>query len=170
MSSIDKNGPAANSGLQPGDVILAVNGETIDDSSQLPGKIASIRPGDKADLLVWRDGGQRHITVKVGRFNDTQVADNGASAASRGRLGIAVRGLTADEKSQAQVTHGLLVEQVSGPAADAGVQPGDIILSLDGTPISSAAQLSARVKKAGNNVALLVQRDGQQIFIPVDLG
>lgn len=68
------------------------------------------------------------------------------------------------------MTNGLLVARAGGPAAQAGVEPGDIILSLNGTPVTSASQLSDKLKKAGNNVALLVQRDGQQIFIPVDLG
>ncbi|VVE32383.1 DegQ family serine endoprotease [Pandoraea terrigena] len=170
VSSIDKNGPAAKSDLKPGDVILAVNGTTIEDSVQLPEKIADMRPGEKATLTVWRNGAKQDVSVTVAALNEKKDVASTDDSATHGRLGLAVRELSPDEKRAAQVTHGLLVARASGPAEQAGVQPGDIILSLNGTPVTSASQLSNKLKKAGNNVALLVQRDGQQIFIPVDLG
>ncbi|AJC19528.1 DegQ family serine endoprotease [Pandoraea pulmonicola] len=170
VSSIDKNGPAAKSDLKPGDVILAVNGATIEDSVQLPEKIADMRPGQKATLTIWRNGGKQDVSVTVAALNEKQDAASNDDASTHGRLGLAVRELSPQEKRAAQVTNGLLVARAGGPAERAGVQAGDIILSLDGTPVTSAAQLSEKLKKAGNNVALLVQRDGQQIFIPVDLG
>ncbi|VVE40519.1 DegQ family serine endoprotease [Pandoraea cepalis] len=170
VSSIDKNGPAAKSDLKPGDVILAVNGTTIEDSVQLPEKIADMRPGEKATLTVWRNGAKQDVSVTVAALNEKKDVASTEDSATHGRLGLAVRDLSPDEKRAAQVTHGLLVARVGGPAEQAGVQAGDIILSLNGTPVTSASQLSDKLKKAGNNVALLVQRDGQQIFIPVDLG
>ncbi|VVE88728.1 DegQ family serine endoprotease [Pandoraea bronchicola] len=170
VSSIDKNGPAAKSDLKPGDVILAVNGTTIDDSVQLPEKIADMRPGQKATLTVWRNGAKQEVSVTVAALSEQKDVASNDDSATHGRLGLAVRELSPDEKRAAQVANGLLVARVGGPAEQAGVQPGDIILSLNGTPVTSASQLSDKLKKAGNNVALLVQRDGQQIFIPVDLG
>lgn len=170
VSSIDKSGPAAKSDLKPGDVILAVNGTTIEDSVQLPEKIADMRPGEKATLTVWRNGAKQDVSVTVAALNEKKDVASTEDSATHGRLGLAVRDLSPDEKRAAQVTHGLLVARVGGPAEQAGVQAGDIILSLNGTPVTSASQLSDKLKKAGNNVALLVQRDGQQIFIPVDLG
>ncbi|WP_449412424.1 DegQ family serine endoprotease [Pandoraea soli] len=170
VSSIDKNGPAAKSDLKPGDVILAVNGTTIEDSVQLPEKIADMRPGAKATLTVWRNGAKQDVSVTVAALSEKKDVASTDDSATHGRLGLAVRDLSPDEKRAAQVTHGLLVARVGGPAEQAGVQAGDIILSLNGTPVTSASQLSDKLKKAGNNVALLVQRDGQQIFIPVDLG
>ncbi len=170
VSSIDKHGPAAKSDLKPGDVILAVNGTTIDDSVQLPEKIADMRPGQKATLTVWRNGAKQDVSVTVGALNEKKDVASNDDSATHGRLGLAVRELSPEEKRAAQVTNGLLVARAGGPAAQAGVEPGDIILSLNGTPVTSASQLSDKLKKAGNNVALLVQRDGQQIFIPVDLG
>ncbi|EON10929.1 DegQ family serine endoprotease [Pandoraea sp. SD6-2] len=170
VSSIDKNGPAAKSDLKPGDVILAVNGTTIDDSVQLPEKIADMRPGQKATLTVWRNGAKQDVSVTVAALGEKQDVASRDDSATHGRLGLAVRDLSPEEKRAAQVTNGLFVARVGGPAEQAGVQPGDIILSLNGTPVTSASQLSDKLKKAGNNVALLVQRDGQQIFIPVDLG
>ncbi|WP_258922501.1 PDZ domain-containing protein, partial [Burkholderia pseudomallei] len=57
-----------------------------------------------------------------------------------------------------------------GPAASAGIQPGDVILAVNGRPVTSAEQLRDAVKRAGNSLALLIQRDDAQIFVPVDLG
>ncbi|MCE4060681.1 DegQ family serine endoprotease [Pandoraea sputorum] len=170
VSSIDKSGPAAKSDLKPGDVILAVNGATIEDSVQLPEKIADMRPGQTATLTVWRNGAKQDVSVKIAALSDKKDVASTDDSATHGRLGLAVRELSPQEKQAAQVTNGLLVARAGGPAEQAGVEAGDIILSLNGTPVTSAAQLSEKLKKAGNNVALLVQRDGQQIFIPVDLG
>ncbi|HEX7633697.1 MAG TPA: PDZ domain-containing protein, partial [Noviherbaspirillum sp.] len=88
----------------------------------------------------------------------------------RGRLGLAVRPLERQEQREAGVTGGLLVEGVAGPAAKAGIQPGDIVLSLNGTPITSAEQLQSLASKSGRHAALLVQRDNAKIFVPIELG
>jgi serine protease Do len=102
------------------------------------------------------------------------VASNNGPAAPDGRLGVAVRPLTPDEKRQSSLTRGLLVEQATGPAANAGIQPGDVILSINGQPVTTAGELASSVAHAGNSVALLIERsDGNstaQIFVPVDLG
>jgi serine protease Do len=170
VSSVDPGGPAAKAGLQPGDVILAVNGTAISDSTELPSLIAGIAPGSKADIQVWRDKAKKDVTVTVGALTDTKVASNDTQAQDQGRLGVAVRPLTPQEKSSASLTHGLLVQQSSGPAASAGIQPGDVILAVNGRPVMSADQLRDMIKKAGNSIALLIQRDDAQIFVPVDLG
>jgi serine protease Do len=81
-----------------------------------------------------------------------------------------VRALSPDERRQAEVTSGLLVEEVSGPAARAGIQQGDVILALNGEPVASVAQLRAQVAKSGKRAALLVQRNAAKLFVPVDLG
>ncbi|RKP59009.1 DegQ family serine endoprotease [Pararobbsia silviterrae] len=169
VSSIDKDGPAAKSQLKPGDVILAVDGVTIDDSATLPTIIADMKPGSTAHLTVWRDKKEKDITVSIGTFpNATKVASDDSNA-SQVKLGVAVRALTPDERRQASVAGGLLVEQVAGPAAAAGIQPGDVILAINGQPLTAADQLKDRLANAGTSVALLIQRNNQQIFVPVDL-
>ncbi|HVC12279.1 MAG TPA: DegQ family serine endoprotease [Burkholderiales bacterium] len=171
VSSVDPNGPAAKAGVQSGDVILAFNGTRVDTSAQLPPIVAAVKPGTDATLQVWRHGATKDLTVKVGKLTSKQIASiEGGNKAEQGRLGLAVRPLTPDEKQQAEVTAGLLVEQVSGPAADAGIQQGDIILAVNGTPVKSIAQLREIIAKAGKHVALLIQRDDAKIFVPVDLG
>jgi serine protease Do len=169
VSAVDKDGPAAKAGLKPGDVILQVNGQPVSDSADLPGEIGDLKPGTRAHLQVWRNGARQDIDVTLGKLSDTTVA-SAAADAPQGKLGVAVRPLTPQEKQEASVAQGLVVEQVSGPAANAGIQPGDVILAIDGQPVSSAAQLRDRIEHASGSVALLIQRDDAQIFVPVDLG
>jgi len=171
VSSVDAGGPAAKAGLQPGDVILTVNGQSIDDSTQLPSIIAGLKPGTKADLQVWRDKSTKTVNVTIGKLGDTRVASNGSPQSQmQGRLGVSVRPLTPDEMNSSSLTHGLVVGQVSGAAANAGIQPGDVILAVNGRPVNNAQQLKEMVAKAGSSIALLIQRDNAQIFVPVDLG
>ena len=120
---------------------------------------------------VWRDKASKDIRVKNGSMSDTQTASNGNTPAQvQGRLGVAVRPLTPEEKSNDSVSHGLLVQQATGAAENAGIQPGDVILAVNGSPVSSVDQLRQMVARAGNSIALLIQRDNSQIFVPVDLG
>jgi serine protease Do len=169
VSSVEKDGPAAKAGLKPGDVILQVNGEPVRDSADLPSEIADIKPGTHAKLQIWRDGASQQVDVTLGRLSDSTLA-SASQDAPQGKLGVAVRALTPQEKQEASLTHGLLVERASGPAANAGIQAGDVILAIDGQPLLSAAQLRDRLANASGSVALLIQRDDAQIFVPVDLG
>ena len=98
------------------------------------------------------------------------MASNDSSAADKGRLGVAVRDLTPEEQSKADVKGGVVVENVAGAAAKAGIQSGDLVLSVNGEPITSTEQLRAVVAKAGKRIALLVERGDARIFVPVDLG
>jgi serine protease Do len=173
VSSVDASGPAAKAGLQPGDVILAVNGTPVTDSADLPSQVAGLKPGTTATVQVWRDKATKDVKVTIGSLSDvkTASADGGDSSAQmQGRLGVAVRPLTPQEKSGTSLTHGLLVQQAGGPAANAGIQAGDVILAVNGRPVTSIDQLKQMISSAGNSIALLIQRDDAQIFVPVDLG
>jgi serine protease Do len=64
----------------------------------------------------------------------------------------------------------LVVEDVSGPALAAGLQAGDVVLGVNGSGVDSVADLKREVARAGHNVALLIQRDDAQIYVPVDIG
>ena len=98
-------------------------------------------------------------------------ADGGSQgAATGGKLGLAVRPLDQEEARQAGVSGGLLVQDVSGPAARAGVQAGDVLLSVNGVPSTSVEQVRSAIAKADKSVALLVQRGDSRMFVPVHVG
>jgi serine protease Do len=106
----------------------------------------------------------------VGEMKATKTAATRPGDRQEGRLGLAVRPLQPDEQKEAGVRGGLLVEDVAGPAAKAGIQPGDIVLAVNGTPVKSADELRGLAARSGKTIALLVQRDDAKIFVPIDLG
>jgi len=170
VSSVEGGSPAAKAGLEPGDVILSLNGKEVSSSSELPPLVAAIRPGDGAKLQVWRKGASREIEVKVGAQKEEKVASGESKeSAATGRLGLAVRPLTSEERRQNDGKAGLRVENASGAAARAGIRPGDVVLAVNGEPVTTPEQLKAIVGKAGKRVALLIQRDEARLFVPVDL-
>lgn len=170
VSAVEKGSAAAKAGLQPGDVILRYNDKDIMISSQLPVLVANTAPGTAARLDVMRKGETRHIDVTVGELKNAKIAAADVAGQDHGRLGVVVRPLNPDEQKQAGVTGGLVVENATGPAANAGIQPGDMILSVNGTPVRSVEQLQSLLSKTGKHVALLVQRDDMKRFVAVDIG
>ena len=170
VSSVEKGGPAAKAGIQPGDVILSLNGQEISDSANVPPRVADLRPGTIAKVEVWRDHQRRELEVRVGEAKDATVAGRQENGGHHDRLGLAVRPLAPDERQQAGVNNGMVVEDVQGPAARAGIQPGDVLLAVNGTRITDVDQLRQLVTKSGKHVALLVERGEARLFVPVDLG
>jgi serine protease Do len=171
VSSVDEKGPAGHAGIKSGDVILAFDGKTIDDSISLPMLVANAKPGKSVPVRVWRDGKETSLDVTVGTMpNDKVASADNPSGTDSGKLGLVVRPLTPEERQQSHVQGGLVVEEAGGAAAEAGVQAGDVILALNNEPVKSVQQLRGLVEKAGKHVALLVQRDEAKVYVPIDLG
>src|SRR5687767_14938001 len=174
VGMVENDGPGEHGGIKPGDVILKVDGETVETSSQVPVMIAGKKPGTPVEIEVWRNGSARELSVRPVEIQEKgeRVASNPAQQADEtARLGLAVRPLTQQEKRQAGTDGHLLVEDVDGPAAAAGVQPGDVILGVNGARVKSMDELrSAAKKRSGKVVALLIERDNAQIFVPVRVG
>ena len=170
VSSVEKGGAAERAGIEPGDVILKLNGEPVKQSNELPAEIAGLAPGTTVKLEVWRQHGTREVNVKLAEMEDKRTASNTEHPQAGGKLGLAVRPLTSQEQHQANTQGGLLVEQARGPAADAGLQQGDIVIAANGAPVSSIADLRNAVEKSKNHIALLVQRGEQRLFVPVRVG
>jgi serine protease Do len=169
VSGVAPESPAAKAGVESGDVILKFDGREVKHSSDLPPLVSEVAPGARASLQIWRDGKARDLTVTVGDSPGQKTASS-AGSADQGKLGLAVRPLTPDERQQGGVQGGLLVENAAGPAARAGIQPGDVVLALNGRPVQSVEQLRGLLARSGKQVAVLVQRGGQRIYMPVDLG
>ncbi|HXZ60428.1 MAG TPA: DegQ family serine endoprotease [Steroidobacteraceae bacterium] len=175
VSSVEKDGPAARAGIQPGDVILSVGGHPIEHYGELSGAIAAMKPGSETTLALWRNGKPLNVSVAVAELHEQQqTAARGGRSESGGAghpsaFGLTVRPLTAQEKQQAGTQGSLVVEEVTGPAAAAEVEPGDIILGVNGKRVHTVPELEAAAKTAGKSVALLIQREDAQIFVPLRL-
>jgi len=171
VSNIEKGGPGDHAGLKAGDVIRKVDGQAIVSSGDLPAVIGQQAPGKKVTLEVWRQGERQELQAKLGDASDkpAQVA-KADNTAGQGKLGLALRPLQPQEQRAASVDGGLLIEDVAGPSAMAGVQAGDVLLAINGTPAKSLEQVRQAVAKADKSVALLIQRGEDKIFVPVRLG
>jgi serine protease Do len=171
VSSVEKGSPADKAGLQPGDVIRAVDGQPIVASGDLPAIISGATPGASVKLDVWRKGGQVELSARLASASDKVAgADSGPAAADGGKLGLALRPLESAEKRESGITTGLVVEDASGAAAQAGVEAGDVLLAVNGAPAKSVEQVRSIVAKATKSVALLIQRGEDKIFVPVRIG
>ncbi len=172
VGSVETGGPADKGGVKAGDIILSASGRLIERSSELPAVIAGIRPGVSTDLEIWRDRAVRKLSVKVGELPEKseRVASSSAAKPDTDKLGLSVRELTPAEQREAETSGSLVVEDVSGPAAAALIQPGDIILGVNGRAVKTQKDLREVVEKAGKAPALLIQRGGAQIFVPVRIG
>ena len=145
----------------------------IETSSQVPALIASTKPGRQVKLEVWRDHAAKQLTAQpeeIKEPGERVAARSGDKADTASKLGLAIRPLAPQEKREAETEGSLLVEDVEGPAADAGVRPGDIILGVNGTRVKSVQDLQSAANKSGKVVALLIERENAQIFVPVRVG
>ncbi|MPV66900.1 PDZ domain-containing protein [Burkholderia sp. BE17] len=169
VASIDSGGPAAKAGLRAGDVIVGINGTAVSDSTHLPATVADLSPGATIDLGYWRNHAVHHATVVLSSMDSHDLPVNTMNRASSGAYGLGVRNLTGDEERAAGVQGGVRVEQSSGPAALAGIEPGDIILRINSTPVTSTAQFFKNIARSAHNVALLVDRSGSRMFVTMEV-
>ncbi|MBP7392508.1 MAG: DegQ family serine endoprotease [Zoogloea sp.] len=171
VANVESGSPAEKAGLQAGDVVLGVNGQKVDNSADLPRIIGDQKPGSVVRLSIWRDRKARELNVTLGEQVGEKIAaaagaekrNDGASS----KLGLTGRALTAQEATRLGVPGGVVVEAASGPAAKAGLQAGDVIVGFNNQPITGIEQFRKLLDAAGNRFALLVQRGGNRIFMPV---
>jgi Do/DeqQ family serine protease len=176
VSSVMAGGAADKAGIKVGDAILALNGHPIQDTNSFRNAIASTAPGTDVTLTVNRNGQQMEIHAKLQqlRAQGAEVQQNGGGGGQGGgHLGIEAQPLTPDIASQLRLNsdvHGLVVVSVdpSGPAAEAGIQPGDVIVEINHTPIHSVSDVAPALRKSGSRPALiLINRQNQQLFVSV---
>jgi serine protease Do len=168
VSSVAPGSAAAKAGLKAGDVITAIDGDAVHVAGDVSSRIGSAKPGERLTLVLWRDKSRVDVPLTLGRAESG--AAQAAAATDGEKLGLALRPLDRDELRSAGLDHGLLVEQAGGPARMAGIEPGDVLLALNGKPVTRIEQVREALRSHPKQVALLVSRDGQQIFVPVALG
>jgi len=171
VSAVEPKSPADKAGIKTGDIILAVDGRAIENSIDLPRIIGESRPGTPVNLKIWRQGETRELNASLGEAPAEKVAKADSELKAKpGKLGLALRALTQEERKQIETEGGLLVEQSEGPAARAGVQAGDVILAFNNQPVKTVDQLRRLVDRSRGSVALLIQREGNKIYVPIRLG
>lgn len=178
ISSVEKDGPADKAGIQASDIILKFDGKTVDSSVDLPRIVAATRPGSKVAVQLWRKGKIKEVRVTVGELpgdNAPQRGSKRSGSADSGvpieRVGLTLSELTPDQRQELQVEGGLLVEDARGPAARAGLQRGDVILSINNEEVGSVEKFNEVLKQIpkGRNVALLVRRGDGTSYIAIKL-
>ena len=176
VAQVQSGSPAAEAGLQPGDVIIAFNGREIQRSAQLPKWVGALKAGTEAEMTVVRDGDEKTLEVTVGELPDNPQAgmagqpdqDQGESD----KLGLEVRAASAAELARVKADHGVVITGVQdGPAARAGLSSGDLLVSLNGKPVDSLdayREIAADLPDEGT-VPALVNRDGNARFVAIKL-
>ena len=173
VNSVNPGGPAEQAGVKQGDVILRLNGKDVNETNGLRNEVAGMSPGTDVTLTIWRNGTQQQVHVKLGTLT-AQTAAQPASG-NGGKLGLTVEPLTPGLAAQlglSQRTQGLVVDSVdpNGPAAQAGLQQGDVIQEVNRQAVHSSSDLLSALAKSGNRPPLLlINRGGQRIFVAVPL-
>lgn len=164
--------PAETAGIRPGDVILSFDGQELIASNALPPMVGAMDPGATVPLKLLREGRQQSLKVEIGELPDEVVA-RGEPPRSKLPLGLAVQKLTPEDRTAAQVPEGGVgVARVEpGPARDAGLREGDILMTISGRRIDTPERLREVVAELppGSSVPVLVQRDGGPLFLALQL-
>lgn len=173
VADVDANAAAGRAGIKRGDVIKKIDNDPVSNPNTLRNKIAMTEPGTEVTVTVLRDGKEQNIKVKLGeaKVSSNRPEDQGDQPSQGGKLGIAVEPLTPDAARELGLrgnVSGLLVRDVdpSGPAAEAGIRPGDVIQEANREQTRSSADLQRALAKGGQ-VVLLINRQGRTTYVTV---
>lgn len=170
VSQVQVDSPAARAGLQPSDVILQFNGKPVENSGDLPRMVGMAKPGAKIPLQVWRKGRVQEVAVVLAELpGEEQVASKNGRSYSRG--GLALSELTPDQRRELSIDHGLLVEEVTGDAARAGIRVGDVILAVNNAKVATvdAFRKAIAAIPKGKSAAILVRRGEGSLYVPLKI-
>ncbi len=180
INSVNAGGPADKAGLKTGDVILQLNGKNVSDANELRNEVSSTAPGTDMTLTILRNGNQQQVHVKLGTLTpesaEATQGGGGGAQGSAGKLGITVVPITPEVAAQLGLrrgTQGVVIDSVdpNGPAAQAGLQSGDVIQEVNRQPVRSPDDLRKALQNTGNRPPLLlINRGGQTVYVPVPLG
>ena len=182
VASVAEDGPAEKGGILGGDVILEFDGRTVPDMRKLPRMVAETPIGRDVEVVVWRKGEKKTVTIHLGELDEEQIAratPGPEVVEDTGKvpdLGLALGKITPELRERfglAEKTDGVVITEVDseGSAAEKGLKPGDVIVEVDQEEVDSPAQVAERVKKAKDEgyrvVTLLVFRQGDFQWVAV---
>jgi serine protease Do len=179
VRSVEQGGPAEKAGIEVGDIIRRFGDRQIERSSDLPRIVGNTKPSASVPMEIWRRGAVRNITVTVGEMTPDRTAAAGGRgsptpekpAAKSNWLGVAASDLTAEQRAELRMKGGVVVESVEekGPAAQAGLRVGDVLIQVNNQDIQSADQFNAVVAKLDRRktLVMLVRRGDAAQYIPI---
>jgi serine protease Do len=176
VNSVEKGGPADKAGIEAGDVILRFDGKPINSSEDLPRIVGGTRPGSKASVQIWRNKASRDVHLVVTELVDDARGARGSRgqkppAATPNVYGMALSDLSDAQRKELKLDGGVLVGDVQGAAARAGMRRGDVILAVNNQDVKSVDQFNQIMSQLekGRIVALLVRRGANSLYVPFRL-
>lgn len=174
VNSVEKGGPADKAGIEAGDVILSFDGKSVASSEDLPRVVGGTKPGSKVSVRVWRNKAARELQVTVAELTDdrrTQARGGKPQPPAAAQYGMSLSDLTDGQRKELKIEGGVLVDNVQGVAARAGIRRGDVILAVNNQDVKSVDQFRELLSNfdKGRIVALLVRRGGNSLYIPFRL-
>jgi serine protease Do len=176
VNSVEKGGPAEKAGIEAGDVILRFDGKPVTASEDLPRIVGGTRPGAKVTAQIWRNKASKDVQVVVTELSDDTRAQRGGRgqkppAATPTVYGMSLSDLTDVQRKELKVESGVLVGEVQGAAARAGMRKGDVILAVNNQDVKTVEQFNQLMGQfeKGRIVALLVRRGTNSLYVPFRL-
>ncbi len=176
VNSVEKGGPADKGGIEAGDVILRFDGKPITASEDLPRIVGGTRPGSKATAQIWRNKASRDVQLVVAELAEDPRAPRGGRgqkppAATPNVYGMALSDLSDTQRKELKLEVGVLVGEVQGAAARAGMRRGDVILAVNNQDVKSVEQFNQMMAQfeKGRIIALLVRRGANSLYVPFRL-
>ncbi|HVH17255.1 MAG TPA: Do family serine endopeptidase [Myxococcota bacterium] len=174
VSKVVPDGPAADAGVEQRDVIRRFDGQPIDDFDDLPRLVARTPVDKKVSIVVIRDGKEKELTTKVGALEEPEIAKAAATASPGGSsaFGLRVQDLTPELAEQLGLegnANGVVVSAVEpgGPAGEAGLRRGDVIVEVDRHEVQDSGALEKRLEETDDRALLLVRRGDSQLYVPL---
>jgi serine protease Do len=175
VNEVIEDSPADKAGLKRGDIIVEYDGKQVDELNDLPRLVAATPVDETVKVKVFRDGKERTINVKIGRLDDGEVALAADDEETGGALGLTVANVTPElvERYSLESDQGILITKIDpeGPAAEANLRVGDLVVEADGKEVGSVKEFEELVgkMKSGKVLRLLIQRRATLLYTTVTL-
>lgn len=177
VSRVEKGGAASKAGIQTSDIILTFDETRVETSNDLPRIVGQTRPGKKVDVQVWREKRSMILSLTVGEIPADMTAGSEKQKSKDlsmnvvEELGLMVSDIDPQQLKQLELKGGVKIDRVAGAGEQAGLRPGDIVLALNNDDVESVSQFKSLMERYTNarSVALLIQRGGGSLYVPIRL-